>query len=204
MRESAEASPKLRPPLCPWECCIDHSALSYPTKGRDSRSWGFAIVAPAVGGAVFRAAKTAVNALDGASDAARVVNKADDLADAAKAAGKADGIAPSASQVAPQVHWPSKPHGSEAHWSTIRRKAADMAASGKYTDIHINKALSTATDGAIPSRLRPDIVGRRLDGRFDVVEIVSPSQAVGHIEDKVEFMKGLMGPYFGSGRVVVP
>jgi hypothetical protein len=49
------------------------------------------LLAPAVGGAVFRVAKTAFNALDGAADAARAINKADNLADGAKAVGKADG-----------------------------------------------------------------------------------------------------------------
>jgi hypothetical protein len=50
------------------------------------------LLAPAVGGAYFRAAKTAANALDGAGDAARAVNKVENLADATKAVGKADNV----------------------------------------------------------------------------------------------------------------
>lgn len=50
------------------------------------------LLAPAVGGAAFRAAKTAVNALDGAGDVARSVGKFDDLAEAAKGFSKLDEI----------------------------------------------------------------------------------------------------------------
>jgi RHS repeat-associated protein len=50
------------------------------------------LLAPAVGGAVFRAAKTAANVLDGAGDAGRALNKVDNLADATKAVGKADQV----------------------------------------------------------------------------------------------------------------
>ena len=53
-----------------------------------------------------------------------------------------------------------------------------MIDSHTYTDIYLNRSLST-TGVAKNYYLRPDIIGKRIDDVFDIVEVTSESQAIG-------------------------
>ena len=80
-----------------------------------------------------------------------------------------------------------------------------MAKSGKYNRIHLNRALSTATDDGIASHLRPDITGIRKSGLIDLMEVRSPGQSIRYLRRKVNRMKGLLGDLAGPRMdVIVP
>lgn len=87
-----------------------------------------------------------------------------------------------------------KAHGSDIHKSRIDAKTAEMVKSGQYSDIYLNRSLSTTgvLDG---NQLRPDIIGKRLDGTFDIFEFASKSQASGTqlkiLKEHVAFYKSL-------------
>lgn len=69
-----------------------------------------------------------------------------------------------------------------------------MADSGNYSKIYLNRSLSSAgvEQGSL---LRPDIIGVRNAGGFDLVEVASQSQAAGNalkaLSQKIEFYKSL-------------
>jgi len=108
-----------------------------------------------------------------------------------------------AGQVPPAViHTSGLQHGNPAHWAKIQDEAAAMAKSGKYSDVYVNKALSTATGGVVPSGLRPDIVGKTWGGKYVVVEVVSPSQTASQMDRKVDAMQLLLGGRYGGRRVI--
>ena len=81
----------------------------------------------------------------------------------------------------------------------------EMAASGDYVEIYVNKAISTATSGRIQSRLRPDIIGVRKGEGYDVIEVRSPSQKSEQLQRKVRFMReNLFGALMVNGEVIEP
>ena len=105
-----------------------------------------------------------------------------------------------------RIVWPSKPHNPRGgHWNTIVQETMEMAASGEYVEIYVNKAISTATGGQVQSRLRPDIIGVRKSGGYDVVEVVSPSQRRAQLERKINSMKqDLFGALMVNGKMIEP
>ena len=48
-----------------------------------------------------------------------------------------------------------------------------MQSSGKYSDIYLNKALKTV---GLKGSQRPDIIGKMVNGTFDVIEVASKTQ----------------------------
>ncbi len=87
-----------------------------------------------------------------------------------------------------------KAHGSEIHQQRINKFVGDMSNSGKYSDIYLNRSLST-TNVFPGNQLRPDIIGKRLNGTFDIIEVASKSQASGSalnvLKDHVLFYNSL-------------
>ena len=79
-----------------------------------------------------------------------------------------------------------------------------MVASGRYTDIYVNKSISTATSGSISSGLRPDIIARTKNGKYVVIEVVSPSQTLSQLQIKMQKMKNILGSFFDSGDIIDP
>jgi hypothetical protein len=77
------------------------------------------------------------------------------------------------------------------HASTSQRVAEDMADSGEYSTVHLNQAVSTITDGAQKSKVRPDVAGVRLDnGKVDVVEVLSGNQTAAQMQNKIHTALG--------------
>ena len=60
----------------------------------------------------------------------------------------------------------------------IYNQVDKMINSHTYTDIYLNRSLSS-TGIAKNCYLRPDIIGKRIDDVFDIVEVASESQAIG-------------------------
>ena len=105
-----------------------------------------------------------------------------------------------------RISWPSAPHNPRGgHWDVIVQRVQEMAASGEYSEIYVNKAISTATGGQVQSWRRPDIVGVRKSGGYDVFEVVSPSQSQAQLERKIQFLKdNLFGALMVKGEVIEP
>ena len=103
-----------------------------------------------------------------------------------------------------KIHWPSKPHGVPKHWQKIKDIVQNMVDADQYTDIYVNKSITTATDGSVKSRLRPDITGKTKDGKYVLYEIVSPTQTAIQLKLKVNRMKKLFGTLWKEGNVLYP
>ena len=69
-----------------------------------------------------------------------------------------------------------------------------MAESGNFERVHMNQAVSTITDGAVQSKVRPDMAGVRADNKkVDTVEVLSPGQRRDQMEAKLENALGDQG-----------
>jgi len=99
------------------------------------------------------------------------------------------------------INWSGKAHGVPAHMNRILSEVKNMACSGKYSEIFINKSLKTA--GISNSGLKPDITAIGKGGNPNmIVEVVSPSQTVPQLLDKMQGMvKDLPNT---MGKVVKP
>ena len=86
-----------------------------------------------------------------------------------------------------------KPHAAADHKQKMLDKATEMANSGEYSKIYMNRSLKTT--GVAGSNLKPDIIGARNNGGFDIWEIASKSQRSGTglrmLQAKVDFMNTL-------------
>ena len=102
------------------------------------------------------------------------------------------------------IHWPSKPHGVSAHWERMVKVVENLASSGRFTDIYVNKSITTATNGLVQSGFRPDIMARTASGRFFLVEVVSPSQTPRELAAKMLIMRSLLGDLYEAGDVIMP
>jgi hypothetical protein len=77
-----------------------------------------------------------------------------------------------------------------AHEAAQVGKANEMAASGDYDKVWMNTSLDDITAGVAPMRSRPDVVGRRLDGSFDLFEVRSPSQPASYLRQQLRMFQG--------------
>ena len=64
----------------------------------------------------------------------------------------------------------------DPHATTVDMAAEAMARNGDYEFIILNRSVRTASNRESDIRERPDVVGRRKDGRFDMIEVLSPGQ----------------------------
>lgn len=76
------------------------------------------------------------------------------------------------------------------HGQASLRAGAQAAADGAE-QVFYNKALSTVTNGAVKSKLRPD-VSIVTNGKIDVVEIPGASQIVQQMQNKISLMNRLL------------
>ena len=107
-----------------------------------------------------------------------------------------------ASQVV--VNWPSQPHGVPEHWARIQQEVQSLSQQGLYEEIWVNMSLSTATGGEVSSMLRPDLIARTPDGRYLIVEMISPSQTFTQLLNKVNSIRALLGDSFLGWAVIQP
>ena len=78
-----------------------------------------------------------------------------------------------------------KAHGSTLHKLASNVEAGKMAASGKYSQIGLNKALKTM---GLNGTKRPDVIGIAKKGVNKIVEVVSPKQSTTYINNKMSTM----------------
>lgn len=102
-----------------------------------------------------------------------------------------------------KIVWPSKPHtnGTEGHWETIQKKANELAGSGEYRKIYVNKGLSNEIPNAKPNR-RPDIMAVKPDGKIDQFEVPSKTDTVRGLYDRMMDNKKIIGERAGNVKVV--
>jgi hypothetical protein len=77
-----------------------------------------------------------------------------------------------------------KAHGSAPHQAAINSKASELAATGKYEKIYLNKSLKTA---GLVGKQRPDIIAIGKDGvKSEFWEVASKTQATGKPLEELE------------------
>ena len=102
-----------------------------------------------------------------------------------------------------EIVWPNKPHtnGTSGHWETIQNKATDLANSGEYSKIYVNKGISNEIPGATPNR-RPDIMAVKPNGTIDQFEVPSKTDSVAKLIDRMLDNKNIIGDRAGSIEIV--
>jgi hypothetical protein len=73
----------------------------------------------------------------------------------------------------PLIEGTAQKTGTPGHQFRAYREAINMAKSGEYSRIRLNRAYSTTDEVQSLSTRRPDILGVRRDGRIDAVEVPS-------------------------------
>ncbi|MBX3475136.1 MAG: hypothetical protein KF754_12190 [Planctomycetes bacterium] len=72
-----------------------------------------------------------------------------------------------------QIEGRAQRTGTLGHEFTSYSQALEMAQSGLYERIYLNRAYSTVAGVRTSPRRLPDVIGKRLTGELDVVEILS-------------------------------
>lgn len=81
-------------------------------------------------------------------------------------------------------------HGSPVHKLLSNVSAGNMASSGSYDTVYLNRGLKKAGLNLVNgSNLRPDVTGISKKVKSKVVEVVSAKQSVSSVVTKVEKMK---------------
>ena len=80
-------------------------------------------------------------------------------------------------------------HGQVLHKIASNMEAGKMAASGKYSQIGVNKTLGKM--GLNGGRLRPDVTGVGKKGANKLVEVVSPRQSITTVRRKMDQLLGI-------------
>ena len=96
--------------------------------------------------------------------------------------------------------------GTPGHAFRSYREAIAMAKSGEYELVRLNRSYRTTSDYAIDSLRRPDVIGVRLDGRIDAVEVPSRTDYLGNgiehlFERNYEAMQELPPNMRGNVRI---
>jgi hypothetical protein len=94
---------------------------------------------------------------------------------------------------------PSKTPG---HTFRTYREAIEMAKSGQYEEVYINRAYSKVTGTTTTPRRRPDVLGKRHTGQFDAVEVPSMTDNINVLRDRnIDAMNQL--PANQRGNVII-
>ena len=100
---------------------------------------------------------------------------------------------------------PSKPHTNQTpgHWEKMLSEADDMAFSGKYDKIYLNKGLRNEIPNASANR-RPDVMGVRKNGKIDQIEVMSKTDSRSALQNRLLDNRNMMGTRGGTINVVEP
>ena len=88
-------------------------------------------------------------------------------------------------------------HGAPLHKLSTHAQAGRMAASGRYSQIGMNKSLRTM---GLNGGRRPDVIGIGRSGPNRLVEVISPKQSPAYIRNKMQSM--LYGNPGSRGKIV--
>lgn len=100
---------------------------------------------------------------------------------------------------------PSKPHtnGTAGHWGKMLHEADDMAFSGKYKKVYLNKGIRNEIPTASANR-RPDVMGVRKNGKIDQIEVMSRTDSYSNLRNRMVDNRNMMGNRGGKINVVEP
>lgn len=100
-----------------------------------------------------------------------------------------------------RVDKPRTPH----HTFLQRTIADEMQATGEYARVTMRMKLSKVSGIQHNPDIEPDNIGVHLDGRIDIIEILSPSQTREELEDKLRHALNELPPHLRGGtRVIDP
>ena len=77
----------------------------------------------------------------------------------------------------------------------------EMKKTNKYSKIYVNKGLSNEVPGAKPNR-RPDIMGVRKDGLIDQVEVLSKTDSMSKLIERMKDNAKILGDKAGKIKAV--
>ena len=103
------------------------------------------------------------------------------------------------------VTWPNKDHTNktEGHWETIQETANTAAAQSDVTDVYVNKGLSNVVDNP-PHNNRPDVMIVHDNGTVDLVEVMSKTDSVQGLKDRLNINAGYLGDKAGTLTIKTP
>lgn len=85
-----------------------------------------------------------------------------------------------------EIVMPSKSHtnSTPGHWDKMLSEADDMAFSGKYNKVYLNKGIRNEIPNASTNR-RPDIMGVRKNGKIDQIEVMSKTDSYSTLQNRM-------------------
>ena len=93
-----------------------------------------------------------------------------------------------------EISWPSKPHTNktEGHWETIVDKTNELAESGEYKKIYVNKGIRNEVKDVTPNR-RADITVVKRDDKIDLFEVPSKSDDPDKLVERMKEVNKQLG-----------
>jgi Pre-toxin TG len=114
-----------------------------------------------------------------------------------------DNIVQSAQVVSRNTEFIGNPQKTGPGHDVASVRVGEQLADAGAEKVFYNKSLKTVTDGAVDSKLRPD-VSSVTNGKVDVIEIPSPSQTVQQMQEKINNMDEILGDLSGGKSRVEP
>lgn len=98
-----------------------------------------------------------------------------------------------------EISWPSKTHTNktEGHWGTIVNKTNELAESGEYQKIYVNKGIRNEVKDVTPNR-RPDITAVKKDGKIDLFEVPSKTDDPDALVKRMTEVRNQLGDRAGD------
>jgi len=102
-----------------------------------------------------------------------------------------------------EISWPSKPHTNktEGHWETIVDKTNELAESGEYKKIYVNKGIRNEVKDVTPNR-RADITAVKRDDKIDLFEVPSKSDDPDKLVERMKEVNKQLGDRAGDINLV--
>lgn len=104
-----------------------------------------------------------------------------------------------------EVTWPEKPHTNktEGHWETIQETAITAAKEADVVEVYVNKGLSNVIDNP-PHNNRPDVTIVHENGKIDMVEVMSKTDNVEPLKERLYTNAGYLGDNAGTLTIKTP
>ena len=102
-----------------------------------------------------------------------------------------------------EISWPSKPHTNktEGHWETIVDKTNELAESGEYKKIYVNKGIRNEVKDVTPNR-RADITAVKRNDKIDLFEVPSKTDDPDKLVERMEEVNKQLGDRAGDINLV--
>jgi len=102
-----------------------------------------------------------------------------------------------------EIIWPNKPHTNktEGHWETIVDKTQELAESGEYKRVYVNKGIRNEVPNVTPNT-RADITGVRKDNAIDLFEVPSKTDDPQALLNRMKNTQSQLGERSGNSSIV--